>query len=64
MNLPTAARIREVGPASTILATDFGQPRNAAPVEGLEAYVAGLLEHGFSADEVRPMVGEHARALL
>ncbi|MBA2450852.1 MAG: hypothetical protein H0V51_22795 [Chloroflexi bacterium] len=59
-----AARIREVGPASTILATDFGQPHNAPPAEGLETYVAGLLDNGFSADEIRPMVGEHARALL
>jgi len=38
-----AARIREVGPASTILATDFGQPRNPPPVEGMEAYVAALV---------------------
>jgi hypothetical protein len=59
-----AARIREVGPESTILATDFGQPRNPPPAEGLEAYVGGLLENGFSADEIRPMVGDHARALL
>ena len=59
-----AARIREVGPASTILATDFGQPHNPTPAEGLETYVAGLLEHGFSAAQIRPMVGEHARALL
>jgi uncharacterized protein DUF6282 len=59
-----AARIREVGPASTILATDFGQTHNPTPAEGLEAYVQGLLDNGFSAAEIRPMVGEHARALL
>jgi hypothetical protein len=59
-----ARRIRTVGPASTILATDFGQPHNPPPVEGLEAYVRGLLDNGFAPDEVRPMVGEHARALL
>jgi len=59
-----AERIRTVGPNSTILATDFGQPRNPPPVEGLEAYVQGLLDNGFAPDEVRPMVGGHARALL
>jgi hypothetical protein len=59
-----AARIREVGPASTILATDFGQVDNPPPVEGLLEYVRGLLDEGFSEDEVRHMVGEHARALL
>lgn len=59
-----AARIREVGPASTILATDFGQPHNPPPVEGLEAYVSGLLENGFSAAEVRGMASDHARGLL
>ncbi|MDP8924943.1 MAG: DUF6282 family protein [Chloroflexota bacterium] len=59
-----AARIREVGHTSTILATDFGQPHNPPPVEGLETYVQGLLDNGFAEDEVRAMVGEHARALL
>jgi hypothetical protein len=59
-----AARIREVGPASTILATDFGQVDNPTPLEGLAEYVSGLLEHGFLHEEVQRMVGEHARALL
>ena len=59
-----AARIRAVGPASTVLATDFGQTHNPTPAEGLEAYIRGLLDNGFTPAEVRPMVGEHARALL
>ncbi|MCC6178732.1 MAG: cytosolic protein [Chloroflexi bacterium] len=59
-----AARIREVGVDSTILATDFGQTQNPPPVEGLEAYVQGLLDAGFTPVEIRPMVGGHARALL
>jgi len=59
-----AARIREVGPASTIMATDFGQPNSPLPADGLESYVAGMLENGFSPDEVRQMVGAHARGLL
>ncbi|HLZ32110.1 MAG TPA: hypothetical protein VKV73_32720 [Chloroflexota bacterium] len=55
---------RSVRPASTILATDFGQPHNLPPVEGMAAYVAGLLDNGFSKDEVRGMATDHARALL
>jgi Family of unknown function (DUF6282) len=59
-----AARIRDVGPSSTIMATDFGQPDSPAPADGLESYIAGMLENGLSADEVRQMVGAHARGLL
>lgn len=59
-----AARIREVGPASTIMATDFGQPDSLSPAEGLETYVAGMLAHGLSADEIKQMVSTHARTLL
>ena len=59
-----AARIREVGPASTIMATDFGQTDNPTPAEGLELYAQGLLDHGFSEAEIRLMVRDHARELL
>jgi hypothetical protein len=59
-----AARIRDVGPSSTILATDFGQPHNPTPLEGLTAYLEGLLEHGFTRDEVRHMSSDSPRALL
>lgn len=59
-----AAHIREVGPASTIMATDFGQPNSPLPADGLESYIAGMLENGFSEDEVRQMVSAHARSLL
>ena len=59
-----AARIREVGIGSTIMATDFGQPTSPLPAEGLEMYIAGMLENGISADEVTQMVSVHARGLL
>ena len=59
-----AARIREVGPASTILATDMGQLDNPFPAEGFEMYVQGLLDEGFSPEAIRAMAGEHARDLL
>jgi hypothetical protein len=59
-----AARIREVGVETTILATDFGQTDNPTPVAGMLAYVQGLLEHGFSREEVRRLAADHARGLL
>jgi hypothetical protein len=59
-----AARIRQVGASSTILATDFGQETNPLPVEGLASYVEGLSANGFSEAEVRQMASEHARRLL
>jgi hypothetical protein len=59
-----AARIRDVGPASTIMATDFGQPDSPLPADGLESYIEGMLTHGFSPDEIRLMVSQHARGLL
>jgi hypothetical protein len=59
-----AARIREVGYASTLLATDFGQTHNPSPAEGFRAYVEGLVEHGFAPDEIRRMGRDNAHELL
>ncbi|MFN8635964.1 MAG: DUF6282 family protein [Chloroflexota bacterium] len=59
-----AARIREVGPASTIMATDFGQPDSPYPADGMEAYIVGMLANGLSEAEVRQMVSANARGLL
>ena len=59
-----AARIREVGFASTILATDFGQPESPLPVDGMLEYIRGLLEQGFTREQVHRMASENARALL
>jgi hypothetical protein len=59
-----AARIREVGPETTIMATDFGQTDNPTPADGFEAYVAGLLDNGFGPAEIRRMASENARGLL
>jgi hypothetical protein len=59
-----AARIRSVGPASTVMATDFGQTTNPAPAEGFAQYAQGLLDNGFSDSDVRRMASENARSLL
>jgi hypothetical protein len=65
MTMPElAARIRAVGPASTVLATDFGQTTNPEPAVGLAHYVQGLLDQGFSESDVRRMASENARSLL
>jgi hypothetical protein len=34
------------------------------PAAGLESYVLGMLDNGFSADEVRQMVSANPRGLL
>ena len=47
-----AAAIRQVGPQATVLATDFGQPENPSPVEGMRRYIAGLMDLGFSQGEI------------
>lgn len=51
----------EVGPESVILATDFGQPGNPAPADGLREFVAAAIEFGFSEREVAQMVQENPR---
>jgi hypothetical protein len=58
------ANIREVGPASTILATDLGQTTAPYPDEGLGIFVGKLLENGFSEREVRVMVRDNPGELL
>ncbi len=43
-----AAAVQELGPETTVMATDFGQPENLAPVDGLREYIAGMMEMGVS----------------
>jgi Family of unknown function (DUF6282) len=58
------ANIRQVGPETTILATDLGQTTAPYPDEGLGMFAAKLLDNGFSEAEVRTMVRDHAAQLL
>jgi len=58
------ANIREVGPASTILATDLGQTTAPYPDDGLAMFIDRLLENGFSEDEVRGMVRDNPAQVL
>lgn len=57
-------QIRAVGIDSTLLATDYGMPQYATPVEGLRDYVSRLIHAGFTDDEVRSMVRDNAMRLL
>jgi hypothetical protein len=50
-----AAAVREVGPETTVLATDFGQLENPSPVEGLRDYIAGMIELGIGQADIHRM---------
>ncbi|MPZ87825.1 MAG: cytosolic protein [Nitriliruptorales bacterium] len=50
-----AENIRTVGVDSTIMATDLGQAANPHPIPGLQTYIDGLLDRGFSHDDVERM---------
>jgi len=59
-----AHAIRTVGVHSTVLSTDFGQRRRPAPVEGMRAYLSGLMGLGFTRHEIQKMAGETPAYLL
>ncbi len=59
-----AKRIREVGVDSTILTSDFGQPENPFPVDGLRSYIHRLIGFGFSEQEIDQMVRINPAKLL
>lgn len=59
-----AAQIRAVGVECAALTTDLGQAGNPLPVEGMRAYIAGLLALGFTQAEVSRMVRENPARLL
>ena len=58
------AIIREVGVFSTVLSTDFGQPHNPYPVEGMKAYIRKLMRQGFTARKIDRMVKVNPAGLL
>jgi hypothetical protein len=59
-----AAAIREVGPASTVLATDLGRADLPDPVEGYGRYLRGLEEQGLGSGELRLMGSGNPARLL
>lgn len=59
-----AKRIKEVGVASSVLTSDFGQPENPLPVEGLRSYIQQFIQLGFSDQEIDQMVKINPSKLL
>jgi hypothetical protein len=59
-----AKRIKEVGVTTTVLTSDFGQPENPFPVEGLRSYIQQLVQLGFSDYEIDQMVRHNPERLL
>jgi len=58
------ANIRDVGPESTILATDLGQTTAPYPDEGLATFINNLLDNGFHERDVQRMVRDNPAQLL
>ena len=59
-----ARRIRQVGPASTVISTDLGQAENPSPVDGFRSYIIGLMAEGITWREIRVMAEENPTRLL
>jgi hypothetical protein len=59
-----ADRIRRVGVDRNILTTDYGQPENPYPAEGLLLFMQGLNEHGIKEKEIEVMVRKNPGQLV
>lgn len=57
-------QIREAGSEHCLLVTDFGQMNSPGSTAGLSAFAAGLLERGFSRNELETMLVENPGRLL
>jgi len=57
-------QIRATPLAQNVLASDFGMPQYALPVEGMRQFVQALLSCGFSEAEVRALCQHNAARLL
>jgi hypothetical protein len=56
--------IVEAGVATTVIATDLGQPSTPAPVDGLKRFAERLLSTGFDRDQARAMIRDNPRRLI
>jgi len=56
--------IKEVGPESTVLATDLGQVHNPPPWEGLRMFIRVLFEKGIPKEHLKMMVQDNPSYLL
>ena len=59
-----ADSIRKIGPDRCVLTTDFGQPENPPPAEGMRMAIASLLQAGLTAEEITKVVKDNPLRLL
>jgi hypothetical protein len=59
-----ATAVRQIGPETTVMATDFGQAENPSPVEGMRRYIAEMLDFGFNQGEIERMTRVNPAGLL
>jgi predicted TIM-barrel fold metal-dependent hydrolase len=59
-----AHHIREVGVERNIMTTDYGQPLNPYPVEGLLHFMRGLYEHGITEADLDVMLRKNPAWLV
>jgi hypothetical protein len=60
----TLQNIREVGTASTIIATDLGQTTNPELQEGFEIFIDKLIDDGFTEAQIKQITQHNAASLL
>jgi hypothetical protein len=60
----TLHNIKEVGPESTICATDLGQTTNPGLQEGFEIFIGKMLDDGWKEADIKRMTQHNAAALL
>jgi len=59
-----AQTIKTIGAEHCIISTDLGQPQNPLPVEGMRLFIATLLHHGITQQEVELMAKINPAILL
>jgi hypothetical protein len=59
-----ADSIKQIGPESCVLVTDYGQKHNVPPVQALSQFVSEMLENGVSEAEISQMITVNPRRLL
>lgn len=60
----SAQVIRTIGPEHCIVSPDLGQPQNPLPIEGMWLFIATLLHHGITPEEIELMVKVNLAGLL
>ena len=59
-----ADAIKEIGPERCIMATDFGQAHNPAPVEGMKMFINSMMNHGIKEKHINEMCVQNPSKLF